>query len=169
MIRARSFLFGCLFCIGLCFPAVSGSYAHNALNAEAVRQTLGDFQDALNLAHGSVAALRFLNGHINDRALIRFSDKGTMDKESFVNGALFGTKTFDDYEITLDPVAIIIDNEGVHADVSEKVTERGAPALGLVSTKTWRCDSRFALATDGSLVMSARACEALPPSGDSGF
>lgn len=164
--RKRTSALALLFTAGLLLtPAGTPLHARSALTPEAVREALAGFEDALNLREGRLAALRFLNGHIGDRAHLSFAGAGTIDKEGFINAALFDVKALDSYSLALEPARIAIDREGVHADVTEMVTEQGAPVSGLSFTRIARCESRYALAADGSLILAARACHDVLPKG----
>lgn len=165
-LRKVSTVPGLAFAALLCLAPGGGSlHAQSALTPDRLVFALERFEDALNLREGPVAALRFLNGHIGDGTRMRFlraegAAPEILDKEAFVNAALSARKGMQDYALTLDPEKITVARDGVHADVSEYVTERGAPISGLSFTRAQRCESRFALAADGSLILSARTCVA---------
>ncbi len=158
----RILLIAFTFMATLSWPGAQSLRAQSPLSPDMVQETLNGFESALNAREGKIAALRFLNGHIGDGARFYFADSAPQTKEDFVNAALFGTDRHQaqEYNLTLEPVRIALDTEGVHAQVQETVTERGAPVSGLAFTHVRECDSRYALAADGSLVLTTRTCSA---------
>lgn len=151
-----------VFVTALSWPGAQSLRAQSPLSPEMVQETLDGFESALNAREGKIAALRFLNGHIGDGARFYFADSAPQTKEGFVNAALFGParNQAQTYNLTIEPVRIALDTEGVHAQVQETMTERGAPVSGLAFTHVRECDSRYALAADGSLVLTTRTCSA---------
>lgn len=159
----RIVLIALAFAAALCLPGAHPLRAQSALTPEMVQETLTGFESALNARAGKIAALRFLNGHIGDEARFYSAQSLPQSKETFINAALFGTREIADYALSLAPVHIAIDREGLHADVLETVTERGAPVSGLAFAHVRHCESRYALNADGSLILSARRCSAPAP------
>lgn len=156
----RIFPIAILFAAALCLPGGPALRAQSALTPEAVRETLAGFEAALNAREGKIAALRYLNGHIGDDARFYSAEIAPQSKETFINAALFGAREIEDYALSLEPLQIAIDREGVHADVSETVSERGAPVSGLAFAHVRQCESRYTLAADGALILTARSCAA---------
>jgi len=152
-----------VFVAALSWPGAQSLRAQSPLSPEMVQETLDGFESALNAREGKIAALRFLNGHIGDEARFYSAQSMPQSKETFINAALFGTREIADYALSLAPVHIAIDREGLHADVLETVTERGAPVSGLAFAHVRHCESRYALTADGSLILSARRCSAPAP------